>query len=172
MSARSQQERIIVADDHPVFRDGLCRIAQRVFPHAQILEAGDMDEVLALARGGAAPSLLMLDLLFPGQSPHAISALRQEFQRSSIVVVSMVDNRELIDEVEGLDRGWYAGPVGWMDGSGDGEFCVALRSALLRDREARLYAGVGIVADSDPANELAETEIKLDALLPLVTDQG
>lgn len=99
MSARSQQERIIVADDHPVFRDGLSRIAQRVFPHAQILEAGDMDEVLALARGGAAPSLLMLDLLFPGQSPHAISALRQEFQRSSIVVVSMVDNRELIDEV-------------------------------------------------------------------------
>lgn len=80
--------------------------------------------------------------------------------------------RELINEVEGLDRGWYAGPVGWMDGSGDGEFCVALRSALLRDREARLYAGVGIVADSDPANELAETEMKLDALLPLVTDQG
>lgn len=80
--------------------------------------------------------------------------------------------RGLIDEVEGLDRGWYAGPVGWMDGSGDGEFCVALRSALLRDREARLYAGVGIVADSDPANELAETEMKLAALLPLVTDQG
>lgn len=71
-------------------------------------------------------------------------------------------------EVEGLDRGWYAGPVGWMDGSGDGEFCVALRSALLRDREARLFAGVGIVADSDPAAELAETEMKLGALLPLI----
>jgi salicylate biosynthesis isochorismate synthase/menaquinone-specific isochorismate synthase len=74
----------------------------------------------------------------------------------------------LMDEVEGLDRGWYAGPVGWMDGSGDGEFCVALRSALLRDREAHLYAGVGVVADSDPASELAETEMKLDALLPLI----
>jgi salicylate biosynthesis isochorismate synthase/menaquinone-specific isochorismate synthase len=71
-------------------------------------------------------------------------------------------------EVEGLDRGWYAGPVGWMDGSGDGEFCVALRSALLRDREARLFAGVGVVADSDPAAELAETEMKLGALLPLI----
>jgi len=71
-------------------------------------------------------------------------------------------------EVEGMDRGWYAAPVGWMDGSGDGEFCVALRSALLRDREAHLYAGVGVVADSDPAAELAETEIKLGALLPLI----
>ena len=74
----------------------------------------------------------------------------------------------VMSEVEGMDRGWYAGPVGWMDGSGDGEFCVALRSALLRDREAHLYAGVGVVADSDPAAELAETEIKLGALLPLI----
>ena len=76
----------------------------------------------------------------------------------------------LIEEVEGLDRGWYAGPVGWMEGSGDGEFCVALRSALLRDREAHLYAGVGVVADSSPADELAETEIKLGALLPLLAE--
>lgn len=77
---------------------------------------------------------------------------------------------KVIEEVEGLDRGWYAGPVGWMDGSGDGVFCVALRSALLRDREAHLYAGVGVVSDSDPEAELAETEIKLGALLPLLAD--
>jgi salicylate biosynthesis isochorismate synthase/menaquinone-specific isochorismate synthase len=75
---------------------------------------------------------------------------------------------DLIAEIEGLDRGWYAGPVGWVDAADDGEFCVALRSALLRDRRAHLYAGAGIVADSDPASELAETEIKLDALLPLL----
>jgi salicylate biosynthesis isochorismate synthase/menaquinone-specific isochorismate synthase len=75
---------------------------------------------------------------------------------------------ELIGELEDLDRGWYAGPVGWMDSSEDGEFCVALRSALLRDRRAHLYAGAGIVADSDPAAELAETELKLDAMLPLL----
>ena len=74
--------------------------------------------------------------------------------------------RRVAAEVERMDRGWYAGPVGWMDGSGDGEFCVALRSALIRDREAHLFAGVGVVADSDPAAELAETEIKLGALLP------
>jgi len=75
-----------------------------------------------------------------------------------------------IAELEQMDRGWYAGPVGWMDATEDGEFCVALRSALLRDREARLFAGVGIVAGSDPAAELAETEVKLQALLPLVAE--
>ena len=73
-----------------------------------------------------------------------------------------------IGELERMDRGWYAGPVGWMDSAEDGEFCVALRSALLRDRVAHLYAGGGIVADSDPAAELAETEVKLGAMLPLL----
>jgi isochorismate synthase len=76
---------------------------------------------------------------------------------------------ELIEELERMDRGWYAGPVGWMDATEDGEFCVAVRSALLRDREAHVYAGNGIVAGSDPAAELAETEIKLEALLPLLS---
>jgi salicylate biosynthesis isochorismate synthase len=75
-----------------------------------------------------------------------------------------------IAELESLDRGWYAGPVGWMDAAEDGEFCVGLRSALLRDRVAHLFAGAGIVADSDPTAELAETELKLDALLPLLAD--
>jgi isochorismate synthase len=75
---------------------------------------------------------------------------------------------EVMSELEGLDRGWYAGPVGWMDAAEDGEFCVAIRSALLRDRTAHVFAGNGIVADSDPAAELAETEVKLGALLPLL----
>ena len=57
-----------------------------------------------------------------------------------------------IAELEQLDRGWYAGPVGWMDMAEDGEFCVALRSALIRDRRAHLFAGAGIVADSDPGS--------------------
>jgi isochorismate synthase len=74
----------------------------------------------------------------------------------------------LIPALEGLDRGWYSGPVGWTDAAGDGEFCVALRCALLRGGVARCYAGNGIVRDSNPASELAETEIKLQALLPLL----
>ena len=74
----------------------------------------------------------------------------------------------MIPELEGLDRGWYAGPVGWTDAAEDGEFCVALRCALLRGPVARCYAGVGVVRDSDPAAELAETEVKLEALLPVL----
>jgi isochorismate synthase len=74
----------------------------------------------------------------------------------------------LIPALEGLDRGWYAGAVGWTDLAEDGEFCVALRCALLRGRVAHLYAGCGIVRDSVPAEELAESEVKLDALLPLL----
>jgi salicylate biosynthesis isochorismate synthase len=74
----------------------------------------------------------------------------------------------LIPALEGLDRGWYTGPVGWTDATGDGEFCVALRCALLRENIARCYAGNGIVRGSDPQAELAETEVKLQALLPLL----
>jgi len=71
----------------------------------------------------------------------------------------------LIDELEGMERGWYAGAVGWIDGRGDGEFAVALRCGLLWEDGARLYAGVGVMPDSDPARELEETELKLKALL-------
>jgi isochorismate synthase len=71
----------------------------------------------------------------------------------------------LIDELEGLERGWYAGAVGWIDSRGDGEFAVALRCGLLWEDGARLYAGVGVMPDSDPARELEETELKFKALL-------
>ena len=73
---------------------------------------------------------------------------------------------DVIPALEGFDRGWYAGPVGWTDASGDGEFCVALRCALLHGRVARCYAGCGIVRESEPVAELAETEVKLQVMLP------
>ncbi len=76
--------------------------------------------------------------------------------------------RELLS-LEQLDRGWYAGPVGWMDAAEDGELCVALRCALLQGRTAHCYAGVGVVSESDPEAELAETEVKLQALLTVLT---
>jgi salicylate biosynthesis isochorismate synthase/menaquinone-specific isochorismate synthase len=77
--------------------------------------------------------------------------------------------KRLIPALEGLDRGWYAGTLGWTDTNGDGEFWVTLRCALLRGELASCYAGCGIVADSDPASELAETEVKLQALLPVLS---
>jgi isochorismate synthase len=75
---------------------------------------------------------------------------------------------EAIPALEGLDRGWYAGAIGWIDAADDGEFCVALRCALLRGAVAHCYAGCGIVRDSDPGAELAESEIKLEAMLPVL----
>lgn len=81
---------------------------------------------------------------------------------------------------EGLVRGWYAAPIGWLDGEGGGDFRVALRSALIRNgtgeagganaSRARLFAGVGIVAGSLPEQELVETRIKLRALLAPLTE--
>lgn len=72
-----------------------------------------------------------------------------------------------IDRVERIDRGWYAGGVGWAEPGGDGEVAVALRCALLRGEEALVYAGAGVVADSDAEAEAAETELKMGPLLGL-----
>lgn len=69
-----------------------------------------------------------------------------------------------IAELEGMDRGRYAGPVGWMDGNGNGEMALALRCALLSGARARLFAGVGLVAGSLPESELEETRLKLLAM--------
>jgi isochorismate synthase len=71
----------------------------------------------------------------------------------------------LIDRLEDLDRGRYTGAVGWVDAAGNGRFAVAIRCAEVAGGRARLFAGNGIVADSDPATELAETRAKLQAVL-------
>lgn len=70
-----------------------------------------------------------------------------------------------IAENEPDERGWYAGPIGWIDAAGDGAFAVALRSGLLERERATLYAGAGIVQGSDAQSELAETRWKLKPLL-------
>ena len=141
------------------------RIARALRPHAVWVAAPDEPALIKVAniqhlatpiRAQLAQPLSAIDLaglLHPtpavGGEPHAAAV-------------------PLIPALEGLDRGWYAGTVGWTDANDDGEFCVALRCALLRGTEARLYAGVGVVKDSDPAAELNETEIKLGALLPVL----
>ncbi|MCH2186513.1 isochorismate synthase, partial [Myxococcota bacterium] len=78
---------------------------------------------------------------------------------------------------EGLARGWYAGPIGWLDAAGNGEWWLALRSGLIRNSkepggisEARLFAGAGVVAGSDPEGELRVTRLKLRALLAPLTE--
>jgi menaquinone-specific isochorismate synthase len=73
-----------------------------------------------------------------------------------------------LQQAEGFDRRSYAGAVGWMYASGDGEWAVGIRSAEVHGHRARLVAGAGLVADSDPDSELAETQLKLQALLSAV----
>ena len=75
---------------------------------------------------------------------------------------------QLRAEHEGMQRGWCASPVGWMDPNGDGEFRVALRTGIIHDSGTTLYAGAGVVAGSAPARALAETDVKLRTLLDLV----
>lgn len=72
---------------------------------------------------------------------------------------------EVIREIEPLSRGWYAAPIGWIDSQDNGEFAVAIRSGLIEGSTARLFAGCGIVEDSDPQSEYEETQIKLKPMI-------
>jgi len=92
------EERIIVADDHPVFRMGMRHILARVSPGASIEEAGTFGEVLALAGEGEVPAMFVLDLVFPGfAAENSIAMLRRRFPRATLAVVSMADDTETVD---------------------------------------------------------------------------
>jgi salicylate biosynthesis isochorismate synthase/menaquinone-specific isochorismate synthase len=141
------------------------RIERTLRPHAVWIAAAPepavvrMANIQHLATPIRAQLTAPLDTLTLGGLMHPTPAVGGE---------PLAEAAPLIPALEGLDRGWYSGPVGWTDATGDGELCVALRCALLRGSEARCYAGNGIVGRSDPAAELAETEVKLAALLPLL----
>lgn len=79
---------------------------------------------------------------------------------------------ELIRALEPSHRGWYAGAVGWMRGDGLGDFTVGIRSAMIHERRALLFAGAGIIAGSDPSSEWAETEVKLSVAREAIADAG
>jgi menaquinone-specific isochorismate synthase len=106
--------------------------------------------------------------LYNGGRPPSSLALAAALHPSAAVCgTPTVAARELIREIEGMDRSRYAGPVGWVGAGGDGEWGIALRSAELSEadpRHVRLFAGCGIVAASDPAAELAESEAKLQPM--------
>ena len=99
------------------------------------------------------------------EPPHVLRLVRALHPTPAVAGSPTVDALAAIRRTEDRERGWYAGPVGWFDGRGDGEFSIALRSCLASGRKGLLYSGAGIVADSDPDRELAETNLKLDAIL-------
>jgi isochorismate synthase len=156
-SDKDRREQRIVAE----------RVVRALRPHAVWVEAANEPEIVKVAniQHLATPVIAQL-----AESHSAIELAGMLHPTPAVGGEPWPGAATAIAELEGMDRGWYAGPVGWMDATEDGEFCVALRSALLRDREAHLFAGVGVVAGSDPAAELAETEVKLQALLPLLAE--
>ena len=78
----------------------------------------------------------------------------------------------VIRKTEKMDRGYYAAPIGWIDYRGNGEFAVAIRSGLIVKNEALIYAGCGIVEDSQPEEEYKETKIKFRPMLRSLGGQG
>jgi len=138
-------------------------VADALAPHCRSLQVPEEPFVLELPdvyhlatdlSGEAADDATSLDLAAALHPSAAVCGTPSE------------DAARLIAELEGMDRGRYAGPVGWVDARGDGDWGIALRCGQLSagGRSMRLFAGGGIVAASDPQAELAETEVKLAAM--------
>lgn len=114
------------------------------------------------------PHVMHLRTPFEGTLSRAVPVLELVARLHPTPAVGGTPAAEALDWIaleEDVGRGWYAAPIGWLDADGDGDFMVALRSALLTGDRALLYAGAGIVRDSDPAAELAETDVKLRTML-------
>ena len=106
--------------------------------------------------GSARPEVHVLDLVEALHPTPAVGGTPREAAQA------------FIDKAEPFDRGWYTGGVGWLDGAGDGEFAIGLRCGLLEGTSAHVFAGAGIVADSDPDAELLETRLKFRPMLELL----
>jgi DNA-binding NarL/FixJ family response regulator len=99
--------RVVVADDHPVFRDGLVRVAQAAFPGAEVVEAATFAEILTLAVRQT-PDLFLLDLLFPGMQPsRSIPELRSTYPQARLAIVSMIEDRGTVDAMMALGVDGY-----------------------------------------------------------------
>jgi menaquinone-specific isochorismate synthase len=105
-------------------------------------------------------------------NPHLIEVVERLHPTPAVGGAPTARALEWIASHERDERGWYAGPVGWFDLAGDGEMAVALRSGVLESKRAHLYVGAGIVEDSAPEAELAETRWKLETLLSALGIRG
>ena len=125
----------------------LCRVLE-VSPTPELVTFANVQHLATRVRGTLAENRSALAL---AAAVHPTAAVGGTPTEAAV---------ELIRELESMDRERYAGPVGWMDASGNGEWGIALRCAQLDGNRARLFAGCGIVAGSDPEAELAETQVK------------
>jgi menaquinone-specific isochorismate synthase len=132
-------------------------VAAALTPHCASMNVPEAPFVLHLAN----VMHLATDVTGVLRSPASALELAAALHPSAAVGGTPTDRAvALIHELEGMDRGPYAGPVGWIDAEGDGEFGIGLRSALREGDRVRLFAGCGIVADSEPDAELVEAHAK------------
>lgn len=133
-------------------------VADALEPHCSSMNVPDAPFVLKL------PNVMHLATDITGVASDGVSSLDLAAALHPSAAVGGTPREDavaLIAEIESMERARYAGPVGWMDATGDGEWGIALRTAeMIDDRTARLFAGCGIVASSDPETELAETQAK------------
>ncbi|AQU78855.1 MULTISPECIES: isochorismate synthase [Planococcus] len=134
-----------------VFRANCSRTIVPKLP--KLMKIRDIQHLYTPVEGDLNPGATLFDLV---QVLHPTPALGGEPKLLAL---------EMIRNYEAMNRGYYAAPVGWIDAKGDGEFAVAIRSALLDGKEAYLYAGGGIVADSTPESEYDETWVKFRPML-------
>ena len=157
-SAKEQAEHRLVVDD---VRAKLSLIGDRA-PDARGPDVVRLSTVAHLA------TTVACRLRDPSTSALEVAALLHP--TPAVAGVPETAALDAIADLEGFDRGLYAGPVGWVDARGDGDWAVALRSATLDGTRARLVAGAGIVAGSDPEAEWEETEAKLAAMRSALTE--
>lgn len=144
-------DRIILADDHPLFREGIGRLLQRVAPQAEIIEADDFVQMLHLARRGEPPSTFIIDLIFAGNSVEPdLLALRREFPRSSIIFVSMVQDRAIAERILGKGA--------------DGFICKSLKPSQIMAGIAAVRDGERIILMEADAKDLPQIKDDLTAL--------
>jgi isochorismate synthase len=158
-SAKDRREQIVVTQAITEALGETC-LSVRVAPEPKLLKLGNIQHLCTPITGQLASGYTIFDVI---ERLHPTPAVGGRPREAAL---------QFIREHEQLDRGWYAGPVGWVNAAGEGEFAVALRSALLRGRTATLFAGCGIVADSDPEREYAESELKLKPMLSALTEDG
>jgi isochorismate synthase len=125
----------------------------KVSDQPQLLKLKNMQHLKTPISGTLLPGCCILDIMAELHPTPAVGGVPRE---AALLAIR---------ENEQLDRGWYAGPVGWIGAGGHGEFAVALRSGLVQRDQAILFAGCGIVADSDPQAEYAESCLKLEVML-------
>jgi menaquinone-specific isochorismate synthase len=142
-------------------------VADVLRPFCDSLDVPDAPSIVAM-RNVAHLGTLVRGRLRDDPAPSALSLALALHPTPAVAGTPTHEAVAYLKSVEGFDRGRYAGAVGWVDGRGDGAFVVGIRCAEIAGRLARLFAGVGVVEGSDPDDELAETQLKLQALLAAV----